>query len=171
MTPWSWGCCWRVTIKCVTLGLVACMEVLMSYSHNWFQTEVDFSTHSFASPQPVEKIPPRINTRNPRLQLKTVAVVTCHPRGVFFLSWSRQKQSPPKHFYFLCSLSQNRIFLFSFLLNHFSSHLFPPPPIALHFSSKSPLSSCVCHCIYYTKPSPFICFTYLASISVCPCEL
>lgn len=60
---------------------MACMEVLMSYSHNWFQIEVDFATHSFASPQPVEKTPPRVNILNPRFHLKMVAVVTVPPRA------------------------------------------------------------------------------------------
>lgn len=111
---------------------------VISYSHSWFQIEVYFSTHSFAAPKSAEKTPPRVNILNPRLQLKAVAGITCHPRRVFSSSWSWQKQSPPKLFYFLCSISQNRIYLSSFLLNHFSTHLFPPPPIALYFSSKSP---------------------------------
>lgn len=55
----------------------------MSYLHDSFHWGVDFSTYFFASPQPVEETPYRINFFRFRLQFKMVAIVTWSPQEGF----------------------------------------------------------------------------------------
>lgn len=140
-----------------------------------FHLGVDFSTHFFASPQPAEKSPHRVNILSPRIQFKMVDVITWPPKeGFLLILKAAEAVFPMKFCYFLCSFPQNLVFISSSLINHFSAHFFSPLPqpcISFQNHQNIHLSSCICCCIYYIEPSLLLCFIYLASTDVCPGKL
>lgn len=91
---------------------------------------MDFSTHFFASPQPAEKSPHRVNILSPRIQFKMVDVITWPPKEGFLLILKEILLlpllfSPEFSLYFFLF---DQPFLCSFLLS---------TPTTLHFFSKS----------------------------------